>query len=644
MMELEFVYSHRLAPGEIRLLSLQPSPDPTAPLNFHLFSTPLNSPCPYVALSYVWGAPSYLIPITIDFQPFHITPNLHSALVHLIPELISLPIWVDAVCINQGDDVEKTAQIARMSQVYHNAAKVIAYLGPSDAATDLAVENMSRVGEQVYNCGAMLLTEEDMSRWPHFFHLADQPTERQRRLDIRAFLERMMDGEAGNETNPPKIPTYAAAALLRRPWFSRAWVIPEFVMAPDRDEGCVFAVGNKRIKWEYLWGSTLFLAAWFMKEIRDIQYPENEEEQLQMFKRYLWRIGSSQQGFSARAPQTMWVRKKYLQGDLSRSLRGLLMNLYTGDFAEPLGCSNPEDKIRALTSLADDGMDLDGILAPGSSWQDIYIAVARQFYRQGQLDFLSLCRQRQSELPSWVTDWRQHHRPPWLGYRTGDAAQLFDAGKGTLPQVHEAKSNNRILCLQGWLIDTIEEVGSEWTAALNEEFDWHSAVVRLHEIYWFVDKSRKYPSQKEQDDARYRIIVADKESNAASQQSRATEESREYHKRFVYAKTVLMSPEGLSSVGSWFPSYRNTLLSLWGSRPFLSSTGYVGICPGTAKAGDTIFIPSGSHCPYIIQRSGMVIDDSQTWTLLGEAYVHQIMDGELDLGKKMNESCQVCLV
>lgn len=74
-------------------------------------------------------------------------------------------------------DVEEMAQITCMSDVYQSAVKVITYLGPSDPVADLAVKYMSRIGEQAYNSGAMLLREADMCQWPHFSHLSDHPAE-----------------------------------------------------------------------------------------------------------------------------------------------------------------------------------------------------------------------------------------------------------------------------------------------------------------------------------------------------------------------------------------------------------------------------------------------------------------------------------
>jgi hypothetical protein len=38
-------------------------------------------------------------------------------------------LWVDAVCINQLDPVEKGHQVAQMGRIYENAERVVVWLG-----------------------------------------------------------------------------------------------------------------------------------------------------------------------------------------------------------------------------------------------------------------------------------------------------------------------------------------------------------------------------------------------------------------------------------------------------------------------------------------------------------------------------------
>jgi len=42
-----------------------------------------------------------------------------------------MPLWIDAVCINQDDLDEKTAQVRMMKEIYSGAVEVVAWLGPA---------------------------------------------------------------------------------------------------------------------------------------------------------------------------------------------------------------------------------------------------------------------------------------------------------------------------------------------------------------------------------------------------------------------------------------------------------------------------------------------------------------------------------
>ncbi|KAK0707243.1 heterokaryon incompatibility protein-domain-containing protein [Apiosordaria backusii] len=435
-----FSYPSRLPPGEIRLLSLVPS---STTLSFRLITTPLFSPVPYIALSYVWGTPrtssdASAPTILVDGQSFIVTPNLHSALTSLLtPELGSgLSIWVDAVCINQMDDVEKIGQIKRMDQVYRNSERVIVYLGDSpDSETARAVQQLRRIGKKVWEADAFTLREPDMQHWPNFEHLEDQPEERRRRVAIRDKIFKMIKQERGGVVlSRPRIPASAALDLFHRPWFGRAWIVQEIVIAPVHNRGnrgYVFAVGAERIKWEYLWAAHLFLCLWFITEAKAIGEAKTYVGKLIAFGVYVKRTGMLPRAFSARAAQTLGLRKKYLQGDLGLRLKDLLLQLYVGDSGGLLGCRDPEDKVRALRGMASDGELLDKFMTPGATWEDIYISLASRFYQEGDLSFLSICRQRSPRLPSWVPDWSQQQRPPWLGYSTDSGTQLYNAGRGT---------------------------------------------------------------------------------------------------------------------------------------------------------------------------------------------------------------------
>ena len=91
----------------------------------------------YVAVSYVWGAGADLHPsheIILDNRRFPITANLHAALhSYRSTALTSMRLWVDAICINQADSQEKSAQIPLMRDIYHLALFITIWLGDVSA-------------------------------------------------------------------------------------------------------------------------------------------------------------------------------------------------------------------------------------------------------------------------------------------------------------------------------------------------------------------------------------------------------------------------------------------------------------------------------------------------------------------------------
>lgn len=58
-------------------------------------------------------------------------------------------LWIDAVCINQSDIIEKSWQVAQMADVYSRAKHTLIFLGPQSEHSDEAVEFFREVGKEV---------------------------------------------------------------------------------------------------------------------------------------------------------------------------------------------------------------------------------------------------------------------------------------------------------------------------------------------------------------------------------------------------------------------------------------------------------------------------------------------------------------
>jgi hypothetical protein len=75
---------------------------------------------------------------------FPIGENCWQALFHHRNQMLSYrPIWVDAICINQKDNVEKATQLSLMRDIYKFASTTYVWLGPSTKQTDRAIYYLS---------------------------------------------------------------------------------------------------------------------------------------------------------------------------------------------------------------------------------------------------------------------------------------------------------------------------------------------------------------------------------------------------------------------------------------------------------------------------------------------------------------------
>lgn len=187
-------------------------------INCSLQTVTLQEAPAYWALSYCWGDPIDPPFITCNGLDIPVTANLHDALRQLAKRGHSLPLWIDAICINQADPLEKASQVKMMGEVYRNAQKVVIWLGP--AVDDGATEQL-----------AIELCREFST------HKAPEPT--------------LAPGHEKDEGDKPditdRLPEFNALSnILARPWWKRIWVVQELALARDAQVLC----GDSVIDWD----------------------------------------------------------------------------------------------------------------------------------------------------------------------------------------------------------------------------------------------------------------------------------------------------------------------------------------------------------------------------------------------------------
>lgn len=121
---------------EIRLLSLLPGErgESDDVISCRISVADLSNSPRYEALSYRWGDASETRLITIEDEErgattkFQITVNLFLAMTRLRCESERM-LWVDAICIDQQNEVEKSVQVGMMRNIYEKAQRTLIWLG-----------------------------------------------------------------------------------------------------------------------------------------------------------------------------------------------------------------------------------------------------------------------------------------------------------------------------------------------------------------------------------------------------------------------------------------------------------------------------------------------------------------------------------
>jgi hypothetical protein len=165
----------------------------------------------FVALSYVWGTTLATHKIMVDGQPFYIPRNLHNVLQGLRLPARERLLWIDAICINQHDHLEKSVQVQIMREIYVKASKTVVWLGQESDATSQTFDFLrqfdatsSETRDELWN-----------SLW----------------------------------TSPSWQMVYQEfSQILRHEWWRRAWVIQEVVVSHE----VVVQRGCQQLNWEFL--------------------------------------------------------------------------------------------------------------------------------------------------------------------------------------------------------------------------------------------------------------------------------------------------------------------------------------------------------------------------------------------------------
>jgi hypothetical protein len=179
-------------------------------------------------LSYEWGH-STRTPhsIELDGKTFRVRENLFAALQHLRYKKEPRVVWIDAICINQEDDQEKSHQVRQMGTIYKHANIVVAWVGIERALV-----------REIGHANSI----EDLQRVEQFLDLLDGCLVNGKEDPNLHTQESWVSTAAHN------ISMELRYLCWHRTYWTRLWVIQEVVLAPQ----VIIQCGRFRLKWAVL--------------------------------------------------------------------------------------------------------------------------------------------------------------------------------------------------------------------------------------------------------------------------------------------------------------------------------------------------------------------------------------------------------
>ncbi|CAG9950412.1 unnamed protein product [Clonostachys rosea f. rosea IK726] len=174
----------------------------------------------YNAFSYEWNygvdVPEIDEAVMVNGHRIEVTRNLAALLTRFrniaqaVPnsEMFQLPIWIDALCIDQSNVDERTVQVGLMGAIYSRAQATFTYLGEDENDSDYAMPILAEIGSKILQT----MKTDDMA-WV--------------KPDEQPELWQSDQAEGGGFLN--RFWT-SAGAIMKRSYWRRAWIVQEILL------------------------------------------------------------------------------------------------------------------------------------------------------------------------------------------------------------------------------------------------------------------------------------------------------------------------------------------------------------------------------------------------------------------------------
>lgn len=623
---------------EIRLLKVQKS-GPFRTPTYDLVIFPLDSAPPYDAMSYRWEAPCE-IPCDDCYLRLRngrllVGHKVHEYSHHLASFWSTRWLWIDAVCINQSDDVEKFSQIGMMGDIYRSGKRTLVWLDSDPSISWLDLTLMHLLNRHLVDRGTMILNMSFGTR-------------ESRGQFANAILMRMW-----------KVRT----RLLRQSYWSRGWIVQEVVLA----KAVVVIYGGQLFEWLSLINSV----ATVFSDTHS-QFAERHMEQISIAALEV------EKGKSEKGPLSRYVLSRETKSQISALgiIHFAIKSHEQLDLATLLSitmereCLVAQDKVFCLLGMV---RDHEQYLGKSTDTVQTTFHNTAKAILSSRPDFILQCGgigypKSVTGLATWVPDWsvvstHEHNPLPIMPKVPLETATFWEeVYRSGMPPATDPPPKPPIAILGAHL--TIQAVKLSqmkmFSAPCLKTFP--NVLLRHEDIAAIIPFQNEledpYPhSGQTAEEAFARTLVGDRWWLAAPDSSYSrifpapTTITEAYRKCKEMVAEEINDNAGISDDELWYhvipragqweskmpqddyllavKYFQNLVVR--GKRVGLTVDGHACLVPHLTLVGDLIVVVPGVHRPIILRPA-----ESGQWDLVGSCYAHGIMAGEIwELGEQV---------
>lgn len=560
--------------GHTRLVSLHPGSTDDEHLIVDLDPMPIipGEPLHYEALSYSWDKDQTPFSVYVGKDKtavVSVTRNLAIALFNLRYTDRPRLLWIDALCIDQLNDIEKGPQVAQMGTIYSFATHVIAWLGPEYHDSTRALNFIAWMGTHI---------DVEYPKWlQHVGVPANQASTEPALNDPDATVPITADDAR------------SIYYLLCRGWFYRLWIRQEILALEAK---AVVQCGRSHVAWA-------------------------------LFRRGLMALYKS----NRRRPPSEYEGRLYERLLLLRGFIGQPSTVGLGFIRVCFGqssCTDRRDRLYAvLNFLPKAEREVVGIPDYTKDFATVFRDVLwRWIIRFDCCNLLSQCEPGPDDapwVPSWTPDWSKKDtifgRVYWRGLASSQLAAVYSRSP-----------DRQVLSLSG--ISTMKIARLQPVPDILTARHVRDVADAIRYLIPESELSGQYVTGISMKEAYTRTILANSLQEYCEPwvgyEPNLEDAIRTLEQ--LYRPEEDRDPEE-KSLGPSTGFFGVSRAMLGGKQLMHATGGYLGIAPRLAREGDVVCILLGCHTPMVLRPQG-----ENEFRIVGECYMLGISEGETLLG------------